>query len=362
MIAFKLATPALALALALALAGCVSPQPVAAPTPQAPAAAPTIPALLADLGANVILPTYRDLDERAAAMHQAALALQSATTEANLQAARDAWKAARLSWELSESHLLGPVKDQDLDPALDSWPVNGTDLDKVLAGPDTFDEAYIAGQQPTLKGFHVIEYVLFAHQAAQIDARKLAYLTALTGEFRTNAKALRQAWEPTGGNFLAQYAQPSPGSAFGTSEVAFAETLQALAEICEEVANAKIEAPLAAQDVALEESRYSVNSLEDFRHNLTGVKDVYLGRHGDRQGLGLSHLIAAKDPALDGRMRTLIDQALADLNAVPGSFAEAIVKHPDSLRKAQGSINAVRSALQKDVSLSLTGKVVDDAT
>jgi predicted lipoprotein len=345
------------------LAGCAAPQPAAPTVPApAPSAAPTQAALLGDLARNIILPTYQALDTQAATLEQAVAALVQAPTEANLAAARAAWQGARLPWELSESHLLGPVKDQDLDPALDSWPVDATELDKVLASDATFDQAFIAAQQPTLKGFHVIEYVLFGNEAGGLSARKLTYLSALTADFKATTATLRQAWDPTSGNFLAQYAQPTAGGAFGTTEVAFAETLQAMAEICEEVANGKIEVPLAANDGSLEESHFSGNSLADFQANMTGVQNVYLGTYGERAGLGLTHLIAAKDPALDGKLRGLISQAIADLRAVPGTFGTAIAKHPEALRKAQTSINALRIALQQDVSLMLTGKAIDDAT
>jgi predicted lipoprotein len=341
------------------LAGCAAP--AAAPSAPAPSAAPalTVGAVLPQLAANIILPAYQTLDARAIRLHDAALALQAAPTDANLQAARQAWQEARTSWEVSESHLFGPVKDQEIDPALDSWPVNKTDLDKVLASNVTLDAAFIASQQPTLKGFHVIEYVLYGNQAAGLDARKLTYLTALTGEFKASTAKLRQAWEPTGGKFAEQY---GTGAAFGSADAAFAETLGALAEICEEVAGSKIETPLAAKDPNLEESQFSGATLTDFRNNLLGVQAIYLGRYGDRQGLGISQLVAAKNPAVDARVRQLLDQALADLQAVPGTFGEAIVKNPDALRKAQASINAVRDALKKDVSVTLTGKVVADAT
>jgi predicted lipoprotein len=241
---------------------------------------------------------------------------------------------------------------------MDSWPVDHNDLDKVLASASRLDETFIAGQQPTVKGFHALEYVLFANQPADLTPRKLAYATALATEFHSNVAALLRAWDPKGENFAGKYTS----TAFGSPDGAFAETLRSMAEICEEVAGSKIETPLAARDEMLEESHYSVNTLEDFRNNMEGVQAMYLGRYGERQGLGFTHLVAANDPALDAKVRQRLDAAIADLKAVPGSFAEALTKNPEALRKAQASIGALRDVLQKDVSLSLTGKVSADAT
>ncbi|MEK7253217.1 MAG: imelysin family protein, partial [Bacteroidota bacterium] len=89
--------------------------------------------VLANLGNNVILKTYDDLRDAAAALQSATAALEADPTAANLEAARAAWVAARSPWEQSEGFLFGPVDQEGLDPSLDSWPVNVTDLDNVLA-------------------------------------------------------------------------------------------------------------------------------------------------------------------------------------------------------------------------------------
>jgi predicted lipoprotein len=306
-----------------------------------------------------MLPAYRALAERAGTLDAAARALAASPTAEHLEAARAAWKEARTAWEQSESHLLGPVKEQEIDPALDSWPVNRTDLDKVLASDVALDAAFVTGQQPTLKGFHVIEYVIFANDAAALTPRKLAYLTALTGSFKADTTRLLDAWKPDGGNFAAKFGS---GEAYGGTDAAFAETLGALAEICEEVAASKIETPLAAADANLEESQFSGATMTDFRNNMLGVKAIYTGDTATAAGLGLSDLVAAKNPAVDAKVRGLIEQAIADLDAVPGAFGTAITAHPEALRKAQASIQALRTALTTDVSVTLTGKVVADAT
>jgi uncharacterized iron-regulated protein len=82
-------------------------------------------------------------------------------TEANLANVRQAWREARVPWEKSEGFLFGPVDQQGIDPSIDSWPVNETDLDAVLESGQTLTKSYIDGLDGTLKGFHTIEYLLF---------------------------------------------------------------------------------------------------------------------------------------------------------------------------------------------------------
>ena len=55
----------------------------------------------------------------------------------------NAWVAARVPWEQSEGFLFGPVDTFGYDPAMDSWPVNRTDLDAVLASGQAFTPEYI---------------------------------------------------------------------------------------------------------------------------------------------------------------------------------------------------------------------------
>lgn len=325
-----------------------------------PNAAPiAIEALPAALAQNVILPVYQDLDTAAAALKTAAEALKADPSEANLDAARQAWRNARRPWELSESHLLGPVKDMDLDPQLDTWPLNRTDLDKVLASQETLTEAYIAKQPESMKGFHAIEYVLFGAgtlpKAQDLTPRHLAYLTALTADFRRVVGDLNTAWAAGGGNYVGTFVPPA------NARTMVAEALNAMGEICEEVAASKIETPLAAKDPTLEESRFSNSTMADFRSNLEGVQNLYLGRY-KTAGAGISALVRAQDPALDARVRAQIDKSLAQLATVTVPFGEAITTQPAQLKQAQTEILALRQLIGQQVTLVLLGKASEDKT
>ena len=46
--------------------------------------------------------------------------------------------------------LFGPVDSQGIDPAMDSWPVNRTDLDAVLNGSNTLDIPFVTALDDTL--------------------------------------------------------------------------------------------------------------------------------------------------------------------------------------------------------------------
>ena len=93
---------------------------------------------LNDFANKVVLATYTALDNKAGELLATVKALEADTSQANLEQAQAAWKAARRPWEQSEAFLFGPVDTQGLDPALDSWPVNRVDLDAVLTTSPIF--------------------------------------------------------------------------------------------------------------------------------------------------------------------------------------------------------------------------------
>jgi uncharacterized iron-regulated protein len=318
--------------------------------------------VVVDFADQVVVPTYELLDTRATALDEAIAALAADPNETTLAAARTAWIEARRPWEQSEGFLFGPVDSFGYDPALDSWPVNNTDLDAVLAGDDEFTAEYVASLAETQKGFHTIEYLLFglggSKTAGDLTERELDYASAIAHELANVADALASSWtesideRPPYRDVLATAGEPE-NTAYPSLTAAAQEILDGMIGICDEVANGKIADPYDAQDPTLEESRFSDNSLEDFTNNLRGVENAYLGRVADAgtSGRGLTVWVAAQDPQLDARVKAEIAAALAALAAIPPPFREAILDPAaaDEIEAAQAAIRTLQATLEGDV-------------
>lgn len=117
-------------------------------------------ALIVNLSDEVIVKGYSTLADRGEALLQATQTLVATPTQANLEAAQSAWKAARQPWEQGESHIFGPVDSLGIDPHLDSWPLNTTDLKTVLINSSGFDAETIKGWNDDVQGFHTMEFLL----------------------------------------------------------------------------------------------------------------------------------------------------------------------------------------------------------
>jgi predicted lipoprotein len=138
---------------------------------------------------NVVEPTYTDLATNTQTLYEACQNLYAkrkagTLTQTDIDAACNAFKTARKYWEESESFLYGAATDNNIDPHIDSWPLDHDQLVKALNDKDVI--AGINGAQAdkfvyeknhdfdSVLGFHGLEFILFRNGAN----RTLAALTA----------------------------------------------------------------------------------------------------------------------------------------------------------------------------------------
>lgn len=325
--------------------------------------------IVADYADQVVIPTYDLLDQRAGALQTAVDTLAASPTDANLEAAQQAWVDTRLPWEQSEAMLFGPVDSNGYDPALDSWPVNRTDLDQVLGGDETIDQEYVKGLDPSLKGFHTIEYLLFGANndktADDFTEREFDYLKATTAELGRIAGLLATSWtdgvdgQPAYRDVFAT-AGDADNAAYPSPAAAAQEITSGIIGIADEVANGKIGGPYQSQDTTQVESQFSHNSLEDFTNNIKSIQNAYLGEvdAAGTDGKGLSAFVAAEDPALDQRVRDEIASAITALDEVPRPFRDAITDDQarPKIQAAIDAITTVKTTFEEDVQTMVTGQ------
>lgn len=309
--------------------------------------------VLTSFSVNVSQATYVDLASKSSNLYTAVQTLDTATTDANLSNCKQLWRDARFSWEQSEAFLFGPAETDNVDPHIDTWPVDYVALDSVLSSSAVFSDTYINTLDDALRGFHPIEYLLFGSNgnktASQLTAREKEYLTALASNLKNLTTQLSTSWSPAGGNFSAQVTNAgNSGSVFATKRAAFEQMVNAMADICNEVANSKIEEPFVAQNPALEESPFSFNSMTDFTNNIKSVQNVYLGKY-ITDGKGLEDLVRANNLSLDATIKAKLNAAIASLNAVTVPFGQAITSQQVQLTNAQTAINDLKSVIENDL-------------
>ena len=118
----------------------------------------------------VVLPTYKDLQEKNHALLEAVNAFRENPSDANFENCCAAWITAREPWEKSEAFLIGPVDNEGLDPNMDSWPLDVDNIVQVLNSQNwsemqwsgNFDEdSEDIGAAQSVRGYHTLEFLLF---------------------------------------------------------------------------------------------------------------------------------------------------------------------------------------------------------
>lgn len=302
-------------------------------------------AILENYVDGVVIPTYASLATATEELADLCEALAENPTADAVKAAGDKWIASRKYWELSEAFLFGAAADYNIDPHIDSWPLNLSELNEVLKAGNIESRLDAGTAGYGLLGFHAVEYVLFREgkyrPVAEISEAELAFAVAVSADMRdqcirlkgawagetalteAEAKALEEAELDLTNDYGAQLkASGMAGNVrYKTLAKAFEEILTGASDITNEVGNTKISDPINSQSVDDVESPHSWNSVVDFADNIRSVRNAYLGTlDGKRSEKSVSVHIASLDKALDEKIQSAIADAIAKIEQMKKPF------------------------------------------
>lgn len=302
---------------------------------------------------GVARPQYNDLAAKSDALYNSIVALQSNTTDANLTTARTAWKDMRGVWERCEGFLFGPVEDDNYDPFMDTWPTDYVQMDSLLSSTHTLTVQDIEDITLSLRGFHPIEYIIFGQNgsrtAAGITARQKEYMVSLATDLKNNCNKLASSWNASEGNYGAQLTSAgTSGSKYASRKEVFLAMVDGLIDICEEVGEGKMEEPYAQQDPQKVESPYSGNSVADFKNNIIGLQNVYLGKY-TTDGDGINDLIAMGNVALDNKLQSQMTAAISSFDNISHPYEQAIFDQKTQIQQTQAALAALKTTLEDEL-------------
>ncbi len=307
-----------------------------------------------------VLPTYTAMADAAVELNILCRTMQTkhatgTLTEDDVKAAGEAWKLARKNWELSEAFLFGPAANHNIDPHIDSWPLDKAAMDNLLTqirNGNTWSLENNGGYG--LIGFHAIEYMLFELSADENSAKvhsvnytpeEMEYLVAVAEDLCQQCVCLEACWAGTGAlsekkltiledadlDYNEEYGWEmknagSPGSRFKTYQEAAEEIIQGCIDIADEVGNTKIGRPhlgSSTEDKNYIESPYSLNSIEDFADNIRSVRNAYLG--ATQSSKSVSDYVRSQNADVDQAVRDAIENAIKAIELIPEPFAKNAV-------------------------------------
>lgn len=319
---------------------------------------------------NTVVRTYKHLADDAIDLHKACENLKEEKTADNVKAACDEWISARKYWELSEAFLFGAAGDYNLDPQIDSWPLDKGQLDQLLADSkiQNIDADYVRSNLGVnLIGFHAVEYVLFRdggpRAVSEISDVELLYLVAVSEVLAQDCIRLEASWagidnvtaekqqvledaelEPSRNYGQEMKLAGNAGSPYKTEIQACIEIIEGCIDIADEVGNSKIADPVNTQDVLQVESWYSWNSLDDFTDNIRSIENAYMGGMEGFRGTALSEYVKERNAVLDTRVQNGIKDAKDAINAIPAPFRNSL-NNTEATSKAMDACNELVNIL-----------------
>lgn len=350
---------------------------------------------------NTINPTYAAMALAADSLYTQIQEIHEASkthsvTQAQVDKACELWKSARQRYEKSEAFLLGAAADYDIDPHIDTWPLDLSTLHSTLSNEaliksyDTSDKSANAAKAnadlgQTVLGFHGIEFILFRDGAPRkaselngydsynedgLDFTKLSgeyeliYAEAVAGDLRNSIFRLETCWNENAPqshfdvlNEL-EWATTMPssswsygqnmknagqsGSVYTSIKAACSAVLAGdggASGISDEVGLTKISLPYTGQDIHYIESPYAYNSLTDFWDNIQSIANIwYGGVEEDRGSYSFDAYFKEHDASIAAEVENAITNAQAAIKEIPAPFVQNYTS-----QKCADAINACKT-------------------
>lgn len=312
--------------------------------------------------AHIVHATYRDTAAQAADLQAKVEAFLAAPSEAGLEAARDAWRAAREPYLQSEVFRFydGPIDNPIDGPEgqINAWPLDENYIDYV-AGDDaagivndpeaTIDaEALMAlneagGEANIATGYHAIEFLLWGQDhdpdgpgdrpytdfvtdgsgTANNQARRAEYLRVTTALLAEQLAHVAEAWTPGAANYGAEFTAAAP-------EVGLERILTGMIVLSGfETGGERLQTSYDSGEQEDEHSCFSDNTHRDMVQDVRGIQNVWLGSYTKLDGtalsgVGVKDVVAAVDADLASTLDARIAESLALAEALQPPFDREI--------------------------------------
>ncbi|MDR1724179.1 MAG: hypothetical protein LBR84_09630 [Tannerella sp.] len=319
----------------------------------------------------VVIPIYKNLADRSLLLEAALKALTESPSDANVAKACTEWKASRQYWEWSEAFLFGAASKYNIDPHIDTWPLDKTQLENLLESDKMMSdiENTVANLNNGLVGYHGLEYIIFREgqqrRASDITEKERRYALAVAQDLTLSCCRLEAAWAGMDAltsekQAIIEDAEMEPEDNFGeqmelagfagsiwkTVTLGSEQIIAGCRTIVDEVGNMKIGAPYTGEDVTYIESPHAYNSIQDFKDNITGVQYAYYGAMGAdaATSTSISAFIQSVDAAADNAVKAALAACIAKIDAMPRPF---VLNYSDpKVGEAIDACNALDAALQ----------------
>ncbi|MEL6429370.1 MAG: imelysin family protein [Planctomycetota bacterium] len=249
-------------------------------------------------GDTTLTPTFTDVRNEGRALDDTLDVLEAAVDASTLGSAQAQWRVAHTEWSRSEALLFDRLDDLFFIFQVDEVDVDTAAVEAVIAGATTIDVDLILNSGTQLKGFHVLEYLLFSDDlggatplaALQASPRRVAYAASVAEELELRLDEVLTVAQSLG---LEASVATTREARLLVDQVVNQVILRA-----EQIADQGLGRPLGMtsggepQEVGVE-SPWAEHSIQDMEAELAGIRLLWRGADGDS---GLASMMRLREP------------------------------------------------------------------
>lgn len=328
--------------------------------------------------ADGVLASYTASATSAKAMDATIDAFVAAPTEATLQAAKDAWLAARNDYGVTESFRFsdGPIDNATTgkEGQINAWPMDEGYVDSIEGDADagiindpqtypTIDAELLTslneagGEANIATGWHAIEFLLWGQDlnadgpgarpaddyvSAPNADRRAAYLSVVSDLLLADLGELVTAWSDTVGSYRAEFLTLP-------TDVALTKIITGAGELSRgELAGERMSVAYEERSQEDEHSCFSDNTTNDLVNNAVAVSMALTGDFPTgKQTPSVLDLVRSKDAELADRLATELARSVAAVEAIPAPFDQILVPGLSDDDPARVSVRTAITDLQQ---------------
>lgn len=327
-------------------------------------------ALLANIGDNIIVPSYQNLDSKVADLLAEMENFKSDLSSENFAVLKTSLKEARLAWQWCNFYDFGPASEIGLASTINTFPVDKDAIERNIAGDDFNLESVAAADE---RGFAAIGYLL--HGAGESDAEilqqfvdvqtRVDYLDQLIRQVTESVNSVYQRWDSDQDNYIETF-KTATGTNVGSSLSLLTNALTQSFE--RKTRDGKIGIPVGLRTLGVPvpnsvEALYAGYSVDLVQENLKAYQNLFLGTSLREASSGngdsyLTYLELLENMSLSNEIKERFEKSVSAVNLLNEPYQEEVQNNPNPsntvIAEIQQLIVLIKSEMASTIGISIT--------
>lgn len=341
---------------------------------------------------KIVFANYSDSLSTAKTLQAAIDAFVSNPTAATLEAAKKAWIEARVPYGFTEAFRFydGPIDNPETGPEgrINGWPLDEFEIDYTRDTPNSglisdtsipdltkeviAEENEKKGEKAITSGWHAIEFLLWGQDddkpgtgpgkrpytdyvpgsAAANQARRQTYLRNVTQLLVDDLESVQVQWDPAAtGKFASAFGvvASDPAAEPNAKKEVIGKLLRAIGSMAKaELSGERMTVAFKNRSQEDEHSCFSDTTATDMLGNGIGIENVWLGRYGSVDDVGIEDVVKAVDPALATKTTADVADSVAKLRKLKdlqdsGTPIDVILQAGDDTEGRKAMLEAIKA-------------------